>query len=539
MNTLSKQNNTHFYRLGLLSIFLLALLLRVYRLAEVPDALYADEAALGYNAWCLAHYGVDRYLNIIPIYPQNFDGGQSPLYTYCTVLLLAAFGKGGIPLFLVRLPGLISSMLAVVFGTKTIARIFQSRKLTLTCALILSICPYYIMHGRFALDCNLMLGCSTIALYCLVKYIQCGRLSQLIVCGVSFGVVLYSYALSYFVLPMFLCSMALYLLYTGKITIPRTFLWAVTVCITALPVILFIFCLLFDIPDHRFLCFTISPTASSRMDDVESSILMSDILLCIKVSLTRGFYPMDAVDKFYTLYPVSIPFVIIGIFVSIYHFIASIVKRTFHFSSIYVLFFLSSLITAGLAGSVLIYRVNYIFASYIYFIMVGISAIYHFMVSYKNIFLFIINSCYLLWGVSFLHYYFTAYSIPTVPTYVKFIKYLYFELAAEPIAFVEAELQPQEIYCDCAGRGTYYYFYVPVSPYELCENGSPDDNDWKNYHYTVAEDTPISSGCAYIVRKENAEFLNRLYQCDLKYDSWEYEYYYVFYCNDPEPDKPN
>lgn len=339
MKTLNDQSKTLLYRVSLLSVFLLALFLRVYRLTELPDTLNCDEAALGYNAWCLAHYGVDRYLNVMPIYPQNFDGGQSPLYTYSTTLLLAAFGNNRIPLFLVRLPGLISSMLAVIFGTKTISRIFQSRKLTLTCALILTVCPYYIMHGRFALDCNLMLGCSIIALYCLVKYIQCGRLSQLIVCGISFGVVLYSYALSYFVLPIFLCPMALYLLYTGKITIPRTVIWAVTVCLTALPILLFIICLLFDTPPQRFLCFTISPTASSRMDRINFNIQADDILTSIKLSLTCGFNPMDAVDKFYTLYPFSIPFIIIGVLISTYHFIASIVKKTFHFSSVYFLFF--------------------------------------------------------------------------------------------------------------------------------------------------------------------------------------------------------
>ena len=529
MKTLYHQNKTLLYKLCLLFIFLLALFLRLYRLTELPDVLHCDEAALGYNAWCLAHYGVDRYLNNMPIYPQNFDGGQSPLYTYSVALLLRAFGNGRISLFLVRLPGLISSMLAVIFGTKTISRIFRSRSLTLTGAFILTVCPYYIMHGRFALDCNLMLGCSIVALYCLVKYIQCGRLSQLIVCGVSFGVVLYSYALSYFVLPIFLCTMALYLLYTGKITFPRMIIWAITVCVTALPIILFIFSLLFDIAPYRFLCFTISPIASSRMEGVGLDAMAYNIQFAVKLSLTCGFYPLDAVDKFYTLYPASIPFIIIGVVTTIYHFIVSIVKRTFHFSSIYFLFSLSSLITAGLSGGLYVYRINYFFASYIYFIMAGIYAIYHFMKTYKNILLLVINSCYLLWGLSFLKYYNTIYSVPTVQTYATFPSYLYFELAEEPITFVETELQPQEIYCDCVGYGVYYYFYVPISPYEISETGSPDDSDRKNYHYNVEYGTRLSSGNAYIVRKENTEFLDQLQQFDLEYDTWEFKYFYVIY----------
>lgn len=527
MKVLSRQNKTFFYRLSLLFIFLLALFLRAFRLTEVPNVLHCDESALGYNAWCIVHYGVDRYLNAMPFYAQNYQGGQSPLYTYCTVLLLAAFGQDGIPLFLVRLPGLISSMLAVIFGTKTISRIFQSPKLTIISALLLTICPYYLMHGRFALDCNLMLGCSVFALYHLVKYIQSGKLSQLIICGACFGIVLYTYALSYAVISMFLCLTALYLLYTKKITVPRIIIWAAAVCITALPIIIFIFCLLFDLPPQRFLWFIISPTASARTDELYSADLLKNIWCYIKISLTHSTYPLDAVDKFFTMYPISIPFIIIGIFISIYHFIVSIIKRTFHFSSVFFLFYLCGLVTMGLVGGTFVYRANYFFASYIYFLILGISAVYDFLKSYKRIFLGALVTFYLLWGLSFIRYYFAVYSIPSLTRYTDF---LYFALAEEPVTFVETELQPREIYCDCAGIGTYYYFYVPVSPYRLSETGYPDNNDWENYHFQVTYETPISSGNAYIVRKENSEFINRLYQSNIKYDSWEYEYYYVFYC---------
>ncbi len=527
MKILNKANKELLYRLSLLFIFLLALCLRIYRLAKLPDALNCDEAALGYNAWCLAHYGVDRYLNDMPFYPQNFNGGQSPLYTYIVVLLLAAFGKGGIPLFLVRLPGFVSSMLVVIFGTRTISRIFHSRKITIICALLLTVCPYYIMHGRFALDCNMMLGCSVIALYHLVKYIQSGRLSQLIICGVSFGIVLYSYALSYLVISMFLCLAALYLLYTGKITIPRTVIWAAAVCITALPVILFIICLLFKTPPMRFLGFTISPIASSRMSEVSTVAFGKRALRYLGLPLTYGTYPFDAVEKFYTMFPVSIPFITIGFGISIYDFVVSVIKRTFHFSAVFLLFFLCSLTTMGLVGGTFICSANYFFAPYIYFLISGILGVAHFLRTYRKAFLGALISCYLLWSLSFIRYYYTMYSVPAMTHHTEFLSCA---LAEEPIAFVEKELQPRDIYFQCAGTAVYYFFYAPVSPFQLQETGAPDNDTWGNHHFTVDGDTPVSSGNAYIVRKENYEFLDRLYQCGLQYDLWEYGYYYVIYC---------
>ena len=526
MRISDRLNRTAFYQIILLMIFFFALFLRVFRLTEVPDALHIDEIALGYNAWCIAHHGVDRYLNIMPVYFQNFDGGQSPLYTYCVALLLAAFGKGGIPVLLVRIPGVISSMAAVIFGTGSVAQIFRSRKLTLISAVLLAVCPYFLMHGRFALDCNLMLGCSTFALYQLIRYLQSGKLSRLIVCGISFGFVLYSYALSYSVIALFLCLSALYLLYTKKLTIPRIAIWAAAVCITALPVLLFIASLLLDLPPMRFLGFTVAPVASQRTDDFQTADFLTNVWLNLKLSLTFGHLPMDAVDKYYTMYPVSIPFIVLGFFISVRQFIVSVIKKTFHYSAVYLLFYLCGMITAGLVGGYRIYRINYLFISYLYFLILGIRAVYSLLSSYRRAFAGLVFSCYLLWGLAFIRYYYTMY---TVLDFTPHTDTLYYTSAEDAVSFAESELQAQEIYCDFGGRGVLHHFSSPVSPYQWAEIGSPDDESWQNQYYTVDSSTPVSPGNAYIIRKENSDFLNRLYQSGLTYDIREYENYCVFY----------
>lgn len=146
---------SYYFILGLM--FLCTILLRVYKLAQLPDILHIDEAGLGYNAWCLAHYGTDRYLNVHPFYAQNFEGGQSPLYTYMLVLLIKTIGRGNVSLWLTRLPAVIASLLLWGVGVKSISLIFHDRKFTIAAACFLAFCPYYIMSGRFALDCNLML----------------------------------------------------------------------------------------------------------------------------------------------------------------------------------------------------------------------------------------------------------------------------------------------------------------------------------------------------------------------------------------------
>lgn len=91
------------------------------------------------------------------------------------------------------------------------------------------------MSGRYALDCNLMLCCISCSVLVLLLYLKTGKLHTLLLSGVCFGISLYSYALSYLIIPIFLVLISLYMLYHKKITFSRTLLWAVSVCITALP----------------------------------------------------------------------------------------------------------------------------------------------------------------------------------------------------------------------------------------------------------------------------------------------------------------
>lgn len=125
MKNLCKQN---WYQITLLFLFCVTVFLRFYKLTVLPDVLHIDEAALGYNSWCLANYGTDRYLNVLPFYPQNFYGGQSPLYTYLVVLLIKFFGKGNLSVFLVRFPAAFASILLWITGTRSMSLIFDNKK---------------------------------------------------------------------------------------------------------------------------------------------------------------------------------------------------------------------------------------------------------------------------------------------------------------------------------------------------------------------------------------------------------------------------
>ena len=122
-----------------------------------------DEAAIGYNAYCLATYGVNRYLEPWPVMIRNFGYSQSPLYTYMLVLGIKLVGYHTT---LIRIPAVISSAMTLIFGTLLTRKILKSEMAGCVAAALMTICPYFIQASHMGLDCNLYLGMYTMALWC-------------------------------------------------------------------------------------------------------------------------------------------------------------------------------------------------------------------------------------------------------------------------------------------------------------------------------------------------------------------------------------
>lgn len=512
------------YYFLLFLIFSFALFLRFYRLADIPNVMLIDESALGYNAWCIANYKIDRYFNHMPVYPQNFYGGQSPLYTYLVVLLIKTIGNGSLSPWLVRLPGALFSMLVVFFGAMIISLVYERLSITLMSAFLLAACPYFIMHGRCSLDCNLMLGCSTVALYLLIKYIKSNKLHHMILYSVAFGIVMYSYALSYFVVPIFLCLVTLYMLWCKKITFRRAVLSAVCVCITALPILLFIYTLLFQIPNINFLGFTIKPVAQERMADISFSNFRENVCSIIKLSLFNSSIITDSVDKFYTMYFISIPFIILGFFTSCYRWVINLKFRTLHPDFIFFSFYISGLFTIGLCGSIYINRVNYFFIAYLYFLVCGIVSTYKFVRSYRLQFLVAIGLCYLIWAAAFVRYYFTVYSPADI---IQYPNSYYLAPASDVIEYAEIQLNAVNIYIDYVTCSEFHSFFSPISPYEIQKTSH--DGGYGKYYFSIGYYTELVPGNAYISHKGNREFLMHINESGYAWQCIEYPYYYLFY----------
>lgn len=283
---------------------------RLWRLMTIPSGLHMDETAMAYNAWCLSQYGVDRYLYSWPVYLLNFGGGQSPLYPY---LLAGLFGMFGFHPILIRIPGAIFSLLTLVCGMLTVKRIYPEHKYAPYIAgALITVCPYFIMAGRVGLDCNLMLGCSTLFLYCFLRAIESGRKAWYVAAGVSGGVMLYSYALSYLMLPLFLLLALIYVILVRKFSFSGWLVMALPMGIMAVPLILEQVVNLFGLEPFRLGVFTIT-----RMDSYRASEFGGFSLTSLGVALRDIFvgdtWRHNSIPGYPNLYLPAIPLAVIGV----------------------------------------------------------------------------------------------------------------------------------------------------------------------------------------------------------------------------------
>ena len=186
----------------LLSFLLFAIFsfLLFYRVTEIPVPYNVDEAGMAYDAWSLANYHVDRYLYHFPVYLINFGGGQSVLYAYLTAVLIRVFGFS---VLTVRLPAIILSLLsAFVF-----VLIVKKEHGIITSVVVigfLCILPFSVMHSRWGLDAYLLYPMMIFSSSAFYQAIKTGKTRWFLLSGFLFGTTLYSYIISFMVIPVFL-----------------------------------------------------------------------------------------------------------------------------------------------------------------------------------------------------------------------------------------------------------------------------------------------------------------------------------------------
>lgn len=129
----------------LIGIIVLAAILRLYRLSEVPPGVNRDEASIGYTAYSLIQTGKDEYGRIWPLSFESFGDWKLPLYIYTTIPFVKIFGLNELA---VRLPSALAGIASVAAIYYLAKILFASEVIAILSAASLALMPWHIHISR-------------------------------------------------------------------------------------------------------------------------------------------------------------------------------------------------------------------------------------------------------------------------------------------------------------------------------------------------------------------------------------------------------
>lgn len=149
----------------LFSLIIWGILLRLYQFGSNPIALNRDEAALGYNAYTLAHFGTDEWGKPYPLMFISFGDYKLPGYVYFLAPLIRMFGvTDGV----IRLPSLLAGFVLIYLTYRLTQTLTLNRTGSLLAAALLSLSPWAIFYSRMAFEAHLSLMWLVLTIYLLV-----------------------------------------------------------------------------------------------------------------------------------------------------------------------------------------------------------------------------------------------------------------------------------------------------------------------------------------------------------------------------------
>jgi 4-amino-4-deoxy-L-arabinose transferase-like glycosyltransferase len=309
-----KPNKDVPFFLCILFIFVVNLFLHLYRLGNIPYSIHIDEAGLWYNVQSLIKYGTDQAGNSLPLLFANYHSEQSAMYTYIAVICFKLFGES---LFALRLPAVLNAVTIFIFGNKIVWKLYQNKYVTIVFSVLVTLCPYFIMSERMALDCNLMLGLITMFLWFFLQAVENQKTTSAIIAGIICGFTLYTYALSYISLPIFLIISLSYLCITKKITWKQILAFSVPLILLAIPLILIQAINIFDLQEIEIGLITLPKFNNPRHDDLSFLSILSNFVMPLLYILFTPQRPYECVAIYGNFQWILAPFMLIGIILNI------------------------------------------------------------------------------------------------------------------------------------------------------------------------------------------------------------------------------
>ena len=164
------------------------------RLGSVPPGPYLDEASIGYNAWTIAHFGVDQYGNHVPLFFVDFGDYKGPLATYLTVPFAWFWGT---TLGAVRAVSVLAGIAVALVAGALAHRLTRSRVVALIALVFTALQPWVFLQSHTTMEGNVLLVlCVMLACWFVAEAIARQHAQRWwSAAGIALGAAVYAYSL--------------------------------------------------------------------------------------------------------------------------------------------------------------------------------------------------------------------------------------------------------------------------------------------------------------------------------------------------------
>lgn len=398
-------------RIILIVLIAVFTLLRIYKFGEIPGGAFQDGAMAAVDGKALANYGTDRFGTRLPAYFWAWDYAQmNVLMSYLMIPFIKLFGLNAVTM---RLPILIVSILGLG-AVYLITRKLLSFDGALVATLFAAIDPWHFMESRWALESNMFPHMFILGFVCLIYGIK--KKPFIYFSMVFFALCMYSYAVSFFMVPVFLLAAAIVLVRSKLVKFRHVLLSGILYLLLAFPIYFTMFINVagletVSLPFVTMQYFTNSVRANDLLVYSDSPLkqLIANIRSVIDVVLLQkqDHRLWNSIADFGTIYLCSIPVALLGFFICLRKAIRekdAEKKVPFVLLIIYVA---CSLFMGVFIDAVNVNRINVIFYSSIIFIGVGS----YYLITWKKISTYIVSAVYGVLSVVFVSYYFTVWPL--------------------------------------------------------------------------------------------------------------------------------
>ena len=402
-------NTNKYLRIVFFMMIVTGITVRFSGISNTPAGINQDEASIGYEAFSILKTGLDRNSISFPIHLISWGSGQNALYAYLTIPFVAVFGMNA---FSVRIVNVIFGCISLIVFYSLFKLVFDKKKALVALAM-LSICPWSIMSSRWGLESNIFPTLILLSIFFLLKSIYTSK-KYLVLSFFFFSISLYSYGTSYLLVPLYFIFTIPILLKKGKIDLKHTIYSFLFFVIISLPIVLFVIINHLNLAQIQFSTITI-PRLDSNRTTVIFNLFTSNFFEELIKNFVRFFNTIilqsdgndyNAIPIFGTIYHLSFPFLIIGLYDVIRN---RKYKEIHHF--IFCTWLLCSIIL-GITSNTNINRLNIIFFPILYFVVHGIFLVEsmlkpEFGVKYKML----LTCLYSILFASFISYYFVEFHL--------------------------------------------------------------------------------------------------------------------------------